>query len=122
VKPGDRIPIKGIDVQVVASAGKALAAPLSGAGQPNADCATFQKNALQPNENDQSVGVLITFNGFRMIDLGDLTWNKEFDLVCPANMIGPVDLYVVSHHGSNASGSPQLVHALRPRVAIMNNG
>jgi len=68
------------------------------------------------------VGLLIAYGGFRMIDLADLTWNKEYDLVCPANKIGAVDLYLVSHHGMDLSGSPQLVHALRPRVAIMNNG
>jgi len=57
-----------------------------------------------------------------MIDLADLTGTREYDLVCPANKIGAVDLYLVSHHGIDTSGSPQLVHALHPRVAIMNNG
>jgi len=57
-----------------------------------------------------------------MVDMGDLTWNKEYDLVCPENKIGPVDVYVVSHHGMNMSGSPQWVHALAPKVAIMDNG
>jgi len=33
-----------------------------------------------------------------------------------------VDIYVVSHHGSQPSGSPVLVHAITPRVAIMDNG
>jgi len=56
--------------------------------------------------------VLITYGKFRMLDLGDLTWNKEKDLVCPVNKIGPVDLYVVSHHGLAQSGSPQLLHAI----------
>ena len=77
---------------------------------------------MDTTENAQSVGLLIAYGGFRMIDLGDLTWNKEYDLVCPVNKIGAVDLYLVSHHGMDLSGSPQLVHALHPRVAIMNNG
>jgi hypothetical protein len=42
--------------------------------------------------------------------------------MCPNNKIGEVDVYVVSHHGLNISGSPALVHALHPKVAIMNNG
>ena len=42
--------------------------------------------------------------------------------MCPENPIGTVDLYLTSHHGLERSGSPQLVHALRPRVAVMNNG
>lgn len=122
VKPGDTIPIKGLDVRVVSAGGDAIATPLAGAGQPNPECSSFQRHDVDPSENARSVGVVISYGDFRMVDLGDLTWNKEFDLVCPNNKIGPVDVYVVSHHGMNMSGSPQLVHALHPRVAIMNNG
>ena len=122
VKPGDRIPVKGLDVEVVSAAGKAISAPLPGAGQPNPDCASFQKKDDDRGENSQSVGVVITFDKFRMVDLGDLTWNKEYDLVCPANKLGTADVYVVSHHGAASSGSPQLLHALHPRVAVMENG
>jgi beta-lactamase superfamily II metal-dependent hydrolase len=122
VKPGDTIPIKGLDVRVLTANGDAIAAPLAGAGQPNPDCASFQKHDVDPSENARSLGTLITYGDFRMLDLGDLTWNKEYDLVCPANKIGAVDVYLVSHHGLNQSGSPQLVHAIHPRVAIMNNG
>jgi competence protein ComEC len=42
--------------------------------------------------------------------------------MCPNNPIGTVDLYIVTHHGTDSSGPPQLVHALRPRVAVMQNG
>src|SRR4030095_7199866 len=70
----------------------------------------------------RSVGTLITFGKFRLIDLGDLTWNKEVDLVCPNNRIGKVDVYLTTHHGLAASGAKPIVHALAPRVAIMNNG
>jgi beta-lactamase superfamily II metal-dependent hydrolase len=122
VKPGDDIPIKGIDVKVLSSAGELLATPLPGAGQPDAECAGFERHDVDTTENAQSVGLLISYGGFRMVDLADLTWNKEYDLVCPSNKIGTVDLYLVSHHGMDMSGSPQLVHALHPRVAIMNNG
>lgn len=68
------------------------------------------------------MGLLFTFGQFRMVDLADLTWNKELALMCPNNPIGTVDLFMVSHHGHDISNSPALVHALRPRVAIMNNG
>jgi competence protein ComEC len=122
VKPGDTVPIKGLDVKVLSAAGKVIDAPLPGAGQPNPECAAFQMKDPDPTENAQSVGMLITYGSFRMLDLGDLTWNKEKDLVCPVNKIGMVDLYLVSHHGMNMSGSPQLVHAIHPKVALMNNG
>jgi competence protein ComEC len=121
-KPGDRIPVKGLDVQVLTSAGEAIAAPLPGAGQPNPECAAFKPQAPDPGENARSLGTLLTYGKFRMLDLGDLTWNKEYDLVCPVNKIGVVDVFLVSHHGFAISNSPQLVHAIQPRVAIMNNG
>jgi competence protein ComEC len=122
VKPGDTIPIKGLEVRVLSSGGDVIPAPLTGAGQPNPECSSFQLHEVDRSENARSVGILIAYGDFRMIDLGDLTWNKEYDLVCPSNKIGTVDVYLVSHHGMNMSGSPQLVHALHPRVAIMNNG
>jgi beta-lactamase superfamily II metal-dependent hydrolase len=122
VKPGDTIPVKGIEVKVLSAAGKVIDQPLPGAGQPNPECAGFQEKPVDPTENAQSVGVLITYGKFRMLDLGDLTWNKEKDLVCPVNKIVTVDLFIVSHHGINQSNSPQLVHAIHPKVALMNNG
>jgi hypothetical protein len=42
--------------------------------------------------------------------------------MCPTNKVGTVDMYLVSHHGSETSGSPAFVHALRPRAGVMNNG
>ncbi|MBZ5582762.1 MAG: MBL fold metallo-hydrolase [Acidobacteriia bacterium] len=122
VKPGDTIPLKGVDVQVVAAGGETISSPLPGAGQPNPDCSTFKERDPDPTENAQSVGLVISSGDFRMVDLGDLTWNKEYNVVCPNNKVGAADLFVVSHHGMNLSDSPQLVHALRPRVAIFDNG
>ena len=121
-KPGETIPIRGLDVTVLTANGDAISSPLPGAGKPNPDCAGFQKRDVDTTENARSVGLLVRYGDFRLLDLGDLTWNKEYDLVCPNNKIGPVDVYVVSHHGMNMSGSPQLVHAIAPRVAVMDNG
>jgi competence protein ComEC len=85
VKPGDRVPIKDLDVTVLASGGAAIAAPVKGAGKPNDACAAFQQKEYGPTEDPQSVGVLVRYGDFSLLDLGDLTWNKEFDLVCPAS-------------------------------------
>jgi competence protein ComEC len=122
VKPGDTIPVKGLKVQVLTANGDEISAPLEGAGKPNQYCSGFKRRDEDKTENARSVGTLITFNKFRIIDLGDLTWNKEYDLVCPNNKIGTVDVYLTTHHGMNMSGSAAIVHALHPRVAIMNNG
>jgi competence protein ComEC len=122
VKPGDKIPLKGLDVTVLTAAGASISGPLAGAGQPNPACAAVKPKEADPSENAQSVGMLIQYGSFRMIDMGDLTWNKENELVCPNNKIGTVDLYLTTHHGLEESNSPAIVRALHPRVAIMNNG
>jgi competence protein ComEC len=122
LKPGDTIPIKGVTAQVLTAAGQVITSPLAGGGQPNPFCAASGQKENDPTENAQSLGVLITYGSFRFIDLGDLTWNKELALMCPNNPIGTVDVYLSSHHGLNQSGSPALVKALHPKVAIMNNG
>lgn len=120
--PGDKIPIKGLDVLVVTSAGKVIKSPIKGAGVPNPFCSSSQPKPPDPSENAQSVGLLYAFGKFRMLDLADLTWNKELELMCPNNPIGNVDLLMVSHHGYDASNSQALIHAVHPKVTIMNNG
>ena len=123
VKPGDKLPVAGLDWRVITSAGKAITTALPGGGKPNPACASFTpRPATNDPENGQSLGSVITFGKFRTIDLGDLLWDNEKDFMCPNNLVGPVDLYIVSHHGIDASGSPALVQGLQPRVAIQQNG
>ena len=121
-KPGDKIELKGLDARVVASAGQMIASPLPGAGNKNPYCATYKPKDPDPSENAQSVGTHFTFGRFKTVHLGDLTWNKESELMCPTNRLGTVDLFIVSHHGQAISNSEVLMHAIAPRVAIMNNG
>jgi competence protein ComEC len=120
-RPGNKISVAGLDVLVVTSAGETIRAALPGAGGANPSCATF-KPGENNAEDPMSVGTLVSFGKFRAIHLGDLTKNKEFELMCPNNRIGTVDVLLGLHHGVDSSNSDVLVHALRPRVAIMNNG
>jgi len=121
-KPGDRLPIQGMDVTVISADGKVIQSPLAGAGEPNPFCKQSEVRPPDQTENARSLGVLIRFGNLKILDLGDLTWDKERDLMCPDNRLGKVDLLVVSHHGWYQSSSPALVDAIHPRVAIMDNG
>ena len=122
LKPGDMIRMKGLSIEVVSAAGKMIPKPLPGAGAANPFCANTELREPDPSENAQSIGILIKYGKFRLIDLGDLTRNKEYELACPVNRVGKVDVYVATHHGMNLSGSPAIVQAMAPRVAIMDNG
>jgi len=120
-KPGSKISVAGLDVLVVTSAGVTIKEALPGAGAANRYCSNF-KPGENNAEDPMSVGTYVTFGRFRTIHLGDLTKNKEFELMCPSNRIGTVDVLLGLHHGVDTSNSEVLIHALRPRVAIMNNG
>jgi beta-lactamase superfamily II metal-dependent hydrolase len=122
VKPGDRIPIKGLQVDVVSARGEVLSSPLPGAGAANPLCADTPLKAEDNSENARSIGIVVTHGDFRFVDLADITWNIELALACPNNKIGEVDVYLTTHHGLTQSGPAAIVHAMNPRAAVMNNG
>jgi competence protein ComEC len=126
LKPGDEIPLKQADGapplkmlclcsdgEVVADKPAAPANPLAKEHQPQAD---------DPTDNAKSLGFLLSYGGFRFLNLGDLTHNIEIKLVSPSDKIGLVDVYQVTHHGQNSSNNPVLLKTVRPHVAIHNNG
>jgi competence protein ComEC len=129
-KAGTTIPVTGLNWRIVSAGGQVLKTPLPGAGAPNPFCAGFTPHDVNPvsggplgqTEDEQSVASHVTFGRFRALYLGDFDWNQEPALMCPANRIGTVDLFIASRHGQPSSNSPALVHGVRPRVTIMNNG
>ncbi len=120
--PGDLLPIEGMTVRVITADGSLIANALPGAGELNPFCKISEVRPADQTENSRSVGIEITFGKLRILDLGDLTWDKEMQLMCPSNKLGHVDIYIVSHHGWYQSSSPALVDAIHARVAIMDNG
>jgi len=121
-KPGDVIPIQGIRTEVITSDGAVIQKALPGTGQPNPYCANSPDPPTDNTENPRSLGTLITFGKLRILDLGDLTADKERELMCPINRLGHVDIYIASHHGLFQSNSALLVHAVMPAIAIVENG
>ncbi len=121
--PGDSLPLPDLEAVVVSAAGATLTKPLpqaSGAG--NAGCQEHVTPSLDPYENPRSNGVVIRFGKFRFLDLGDLAGSPLYALACPNDLIGPVDIYLVAHHGGGDQGDLGVFAAFRPRVAVMNNG
>jgi competence protein ComEC len=122
VKPGDKLPLKGADVLVVSSEFTLLGQPVNGGG-PNPLCADAAQMAPGAPENQRMVGVLVSFGPFTFLDLADLDWQKEMELVCPVNRVGRVSLYQTDRHGSSdGAGAPAFLGAISPQVIVVNNG
>jgi competence protein ComEC len=121
-KPGEAIPLTGLTTTIVSADGNTVDTALPGAGEPNPYCKNAPAQPPDKTENGRSVGIVMQYGKMRMVDLGDLTSDKEMQLMCPDNKLGQMDVYVVSHHGWNPSSSPAFVDGIAPRVAIMDNG
>jgi beta-lactamase superfamily II metal-dependent hydrolase len=121
-KPGDILPVLRMHATVVSFDGALIQSPLSGAGDANPACKESEMRPGDQTENARSLGIFMAFGNLNILDLGDFTWDKEMQLMCPVNKLGKVDIYIVSHHGWQQSGSPALVYGIEPRVAIMGNG
>lgn len=119
---GDRIPMEGIEVTVVSTAGSTLQSSLVDAGAVNTACDRTVPGGGDRYENPRSTGILLQYGEFRFLDLGDLNDQPLSNLVCPIDRIGSVDVYLVSHHGGADVADPATFEAFRPRVAILNNG
>lgn len=121
-RPGETIPLVGVTTTIVSADGKVIAAPLPGAGQPNPYCKTAHARPQDETENGRSDGIVMQYGKTRLVDLGDLTGDREMQLMCPINKLGQMDVYIVSHHGWYPSSTPVFVDGIAPRIAIMGNG
>jgi hypothetical protein len=123
LKPGDKLPLKGLEAIVVSSNGEIIPKPINGGG-PNSFCKDAKDHPLDATENQRSAGILLTYGKFKFLDLGDLTWDKEMELGCPVNRVGTVTLFQATHHGfvNDRSGAPPFIWALKPQVMVVNNG
>jgi beta-lactamase superfamily II metal-dependent hydrolase len=121
VKPGDTLPLRGVELVIVASRSQFIASPLQGDGA-NPHCGNFEPKPEDAGENGKSLGYVLRAGEFEFVNLGDLSWNYQYEMACPVNLLGQVDLYQVTHHGVRDDAVPQQVWALQPTVAVMNNG
>ena len=127
LKAGDSLPLKGsTKALVLASSGHVISVKdRFGNATPklNALCADSPPD-FAPDRSDNARSLVLKFRlgAFDFLDAGDLTWNMEKALVCPVDLIGPIDLYQVTHHGMGISNHPVLVQTIAPTVAVMDNG
>jgi beta-lactamase superfamily II metal-dependent hydrolase len=123
VKPGDKIPLAGVDITVVSANGEVLPNTMK-RGFVNKLCDGAERKPTDNTENSRSTGFLLTYGKFTFLDVGDLTWDREMMLACPANKIGEVSLMQATHHGfsNGQSGATALIWSLKPQVVVVNNG
>ena len=124
LKAGDLVPMEGVEVRVLSADRKLITKPVAGDGARNALCEKYpQAEALASDaEDDRSIGLMIGFGKFRMLDLADLEAHLSHDLVCPNNLIGAVSVYNVNVHGQFKGIAPELVGAVQAPVIIQANG
>jgi beta-lactamase superfamily II metal-dependent hydrolase len=121
-EPGETLSFGEVDVHVVGSSGERIKTPVPGAGEPNPLCSNHvPKRDIRAVENDEVVSVVVRYGDFVLLELGDMLWNHEQQVVCPDNLLGTVDVYHTSGHGAHWGSNPVMVHAVQPRVAVMNN-
>ena len=123
MKPGDTLKIDDLLLTAVDSDKEIPTRPIAGSGAPGFNCAaTTTNDNIGGEENARSLGIAFSWGRARVLSLGDTTWNLENSLVCPRDLIGPVDLMFIDNHGTNNSNSPQLINTVKPTVMVLNNG
>ena len=119
IRPGDKLPLRGLEFSFVTAHGDPLDRPLLPLGL-NPHCGGSWPAPEESGENSVSLGYLLSLGAFQFLDLGDATVGLQLKLACPVNLLANVDVYQAPHHGNGVA--PQLTWALEPTVAIINNG
>jgi competence protein ComEC len=72
-------------------------------------------------ENDMSLGLLITYGRFRFWVGGDVETATE-SKIADLNLVRDVDLYQANHHGADNGSTAEFLGDMKPTVVIISNG
>jgi beta-lactamase superfamily II metal-dependent hydrolase len=77
-------------------------------------------------ENEYDVCLLVEYGGFDYFQAGDLTGGNTTSYADIETSVGPlvgdVDVYHVSHHGSESSSNPNFMQAVQAEVSVISVG
>ncbi len=78
------------------------------------------------NINDSSVGLIVKYKNFKLFTAGDLSGKntgnfKDIESKL-ASLVGDIDVYKVSHHGSKYSSNQVFISTIKPEASIISVG
>ncbi len=89
-------------------------------GNANIDI-LYATNGKEEKENDRSTVIKVSYGNFSCIITGDAEAETEAKLVKDSANLS-CDLYIVGHHGSSTSSTPDFVAAMKPKLAFISVG
>lgn len=73
------------------------------------------------NLNEQSIIILIQYNSYKILLMGDATNHNEEKLIHKYHL-SDVNILKIGHHGSRTSTSNSLLQSIRPKIALISVG
>ncbi len=96
-------------------------APARTIGGAAVRCLWPAPGVVERKDNNSSMVVRISYDGSAVLFTGDLEAKGERELIARGAHLR-ADVLKVPHHGSATSSSPELIAAVRPKLAIISDG
>jgi beta-lactamase superfamily II metal-dependent hydrolase len=108
LRPGTKISIDStVDIECIVANGRARG--------------EYGEIEYPTDENGYSLGLIVSYNGFDFLIMGDLDEDVESKLV-RRGVLRDVDVYHVDHHGAETSSYDDLLSVIKPEVCVISSG